>query len=214
MGLVQEFVEFCDHVQTRDHDENSSMTWLDSFRDGRKLLLRVGIHTGTEDVPDQVWEIGAEYTREFSLVELEFNDWTFTDHHALLWDHEEPFSQLNFAGPSSCHREVLWDLYERHRTVAGHWIPFERYMNDQFLRNSLAGGWGVLADGPLCLLREYAAVLSASDLEPYFPHPPRPAHWWDDEHHCWVEDDPKLSVLILGGTSFVVGREFFANRVD
>jgi len=214
MGLVQEFVEFCDHVRTCDHDDNSSMTWLDSYRDGRKLILRVGVRTGSDDVADQIWEIGTEYTREFSLVDFDFSDWTFTDDHVLLWDHQEPFSQLNFAGPSSSHGEVLWALYERHRAVAGHWIPFERYMNGRFLRNRLAGGSGVLADGPECLMREYADVLSRSDLEPYFPYSPRPAHWWDEEDRQWVDPDERLSVLILGGTSYVVGRNFFANRVD
>jgi hypothetical protein len=189
------------------------MTWLDTIRDGRKLAIRVGIRTGTEDVGDEIWEIGAEYTREFSLVEFEFTDWTFTDNHVLLWDHKEPFNQLNFAGAPACHREVLWALHERHRAVAGHWIPFERYLNNLFLRNGLAVGCGVLADGPDRLLREYAAVLSKSDLEPYFPYPARPAHWWDEDNHCWVDDDPKLAVLVLGRSSYIVGRDFFAERV-
>jgi len=213
MCPVQEFIEFCDHVHTRDHDENSSMTWLDTLREGRKLILRLGIHTGMDDVADQIWEIGSECTREFSLVEFEFTDWTFSDDHVLLWDHEEPFSQLNFRGPPSRHEGVLWDLHERHRAVAGQWIPFERYLNGVFLSNRLAGGGGVLADGPDRLLREYAAVLRASELEPYFPYSPRPAHRWDEEDCRWVDEDQKLSVLILGSSSYVVGAGFFANRV-
>jgi len=213
MGLVQEFVEFCDHVQARDHDECWSMTWLDTMREGRALILRLGIHTGMDDVPDQIWEVGSEQTRAFSLVEFEFSDWTFSNDHVLLWDHQEPFSQLNFAGPPSCHGEVLWNLHECHRAVAGHWIPFERYMNSLFLRNGLAGGGGVLADGPDRLLREYAGVLSASDIEPYFPYPPRPPYRWNEEDGRWVDEDQRLSVLILGGSSYVVGADFFANRV-
>jgi len=213
MCPIQDFIEFCDHVHNHDYDENASMTWLDTLREGRKLILHVGIQTGMDDVSNQIWEVGSEHTRAFSLVEFDFTDWTFSDDHVLLWDHQEPFSQLNFAGPPSCHGEVLWNLHERHRAVAGHWIPFERYMNGRFLRNGLAGGGGVLADGPDRLLREYAAVLSASDLEPYFPYPPRPAHGWDEENRRWVDEDQKLSVLILGGSSYVVGTGFFANRL-
>jgi len=213
MCPVQEFIEFCDHVHAQDHDECWSMTWLDTQREGRSLILRLGIYTGMDDVPNQIWEVGSERTRAFSLDEFEFTDWTFSDDHVLLWDHQEPFSQLNFTGPASSHGEVLWDLHERHRAVAGHWIPFERYVNGVFLSNRLAGGGGVLADGPDRLLREYAAVLAESDLEPYFPYPPRPAHWWDDEHRRWVDEDQRLSVLILGGSSYVVGTDFFANRV-
>jgi hypothetical protein len=213
MFPVQEFIEFCDQVHARDHDECWSMTWLDTLREGRKLILRLGILTGMDDVPDQIWEVGSERTRAFSLNEFEFTDWTFSDDHVLLWDHQEPFSQLNFAGPPGSHGDVLCALHERHCSVAGHWIPFERYFNGVFLSNRLAGGGGVLADGPDCLLREYAAVLSESDLEPYFPYSPRPAHSWDEEHSRWVDPDQRLSVLILGSSSYVVGTDFFANRV-
>ena len=60
-------------------------------------------------------------------------------------------------------------LHERHRAVAGHWIPFERYLNSVFLSNRLAGDCGVLADGPDRLLREYAAVLSKAISSLIFP---------------------------------------------
>jgi hypothetical protein len=214
MGLVHQFVEFCDHVQTCDLNENSSMTWLDTFREGRKLILRVGVDTGSDDIPDQIWELGCENTREFSLVEFEFNDWTFTDDHILLWDHKEPFSQLNFVGARSSQGEMLWALYERHRAIAGDWIPFERYLNPGCLKQGLGGCGGVLADGPDRLLREYAEVLSANGVEPYFPYSPRPPYWWDEDNGRWVLEDPNLSVLILGGSSYVVGSDFFASRVD
>ena len=214
MRSVEAFLDFCDVVHARDHHECWSMTWLDTVRDGKSLTLRLGVHAGLDDVPDQVWEVGVRHARVFSLVEFEFTAWTILDDHVLLWDHQEPFSQLNFRGPASRHGEVLWDLHERHRAIAGHWIPFDRYLNGAFLSNRLSGGCGVLADGPDRLLREYAAVLSESDLEPYFPYPPRPPHWWDDEHSRWVDEDQNLSVLILGGSSYVVGADFFANRVE
>jgi hypothetical protein len=214
MCPVQEFIEFCDQVHARDHDECWSMTWLDTVREDRTLILRLGIHTGMDEIPDQIWEVGAQHTRAISLVEFEFTDWTLSDDHVLLWDHEEPFNQLNFIGPASSHGDVLLALHERHRAVAGHWIPFERYVNSFCLANRLAGGFGVLADGPDRLLREYAAVLSESDLKPYFPYSPRPAHRWDEDDCRWVDEDQRLSVLILGGSSYVVGSDFFANRVE
>jgi hypothetical protein len=214
MCPVQDFVEFCDLVHARDHDECWSMAWLDTIREGRKLILRLGIDTGLDEVPNQIWEVGAEHTRAFCLGEFEFTAWTYSSDHALLWEHQEPFTQLNFKGPAGCHGDVICALHARHRAVAGHWIPFERYLNDVFLSNRLAGGCGVLADGPERLLREYAAILAESDLEPYFPYPSRPAHRWDDEQSCWVDPEQRLSVLILGSSSYVVGTDFFANRVD
>jgi hypothetical protein len=214
MCPVQEFIEFCDLVHAQDHDECWSMTWMDTQRDGRALTLRLGIHTGLDEVPNQIWDIGSRHTRAFSLNEFEFTDWTFSNDHVLLWDYAEPFSQLNFSGPAASHGDLLLALHERHRAVVGHWIPFERYLNSFFLSNRLAGGCGVLADGPDRLLREYAAVLSKSDLKPYFPYSPRPALRWDAEDCRWLDDDQKLSVLILGSSSYLVGTDFFADRVE
>jgi hypothetical protein len=214
MQTVEAFLDFCDLVHAQDVHECWSITWLDTLREGKSLTLRLGIETELDEVPDQVWEVGARNTRAFSLDEFEFTSWAVSDDHVLLWEHREPFSQLNIRGPASSHGEVLWDLHERHRTVAGHWIPFDRYLNAAFLANRLSGGCGVLADGPHRLLQEYAAVLAETDLEPYFPYPTRRPHSWDDESSCWVDTDHKLSVLILGGSSYLVGADFFANRVE
>jgi hypothetical protein len=214
MRTVEAFLDFCDLVHSQDCDECWSMTWLDTSRDGKSLALRLGVHTGLDDVPDQVWEVGAGYARVFSLTEFEFTAWNISEDHVLLWEHQDPFNQLNFLGSASSHGEVLWDLHERHKEIAGHWIPFDRYINPALLSNRLSGGCGVLADGPDRLLREYAAVLRESDLEPYFPYPPRPPYRWDDENRRWLDDDQKLSVLILGSTSYIVGTDFFANRIE
>jgi hypothetical protein len=214
MSQVQEFLDFCDLVHAQDLHESWAMTWLDTMREGRSLVLRLAVHTGLDDVPNQIWEVGAHHTRGFSLTEFELGAWAFSRDHVLLWEHQEPFSQLNFCGPSCRHTELLWNLHERHHAIAGHWIPFDRYLNRVCLSNRLSSGCGVLADGPDRLLREYSKVVADSDLEPYFPYSPRPAHWWDDEHERWVDEDRSLSVLILGCSSYIVGDDFFANRLE
>jgi hypothetical protein len=213
MHAVQEFIQYCDHVQADDDHGCWSMTWLDTLREGRSLVLRLAFDHGPNERANEIWEVGCHRTRGFSLVEFELSDWTLADDHVLLWDHQEPFSQLNFLGPHTRHERVLWRLYERHRAVAFPWIPFERYINPAVLESGLSAGSGVLADGPHRLLQAYAEVLADSDLEPYFPYSPRPAHRWDEDRRCWVDEDEKLSVLILGGCSYIVGTDFFASRV-
>ncbi len=89
----------------------------------------------------------------------------------------------------------------------------KRYLNPAILGNCLSTSGGVLADGPDRLLREYAEVLQEHECEPYFPYPPRPAHRWDEDSRCWIDEEDKLSVLILGRSSYIVGTDFFAIRI-
>ena len=130
------------------------------------MVLRLAVDPGLDEGHGQIWEVGSRHTCGFSLVEFEFTDWTLSDDHVLLWDYEEPFSQLNFIGPTTPHEDLLWRLYERHRAVAWPWIPFERYVNPAILESRLSTGSGVLADGPDRLLREYAAVLQEAISSP------------------------------------------------
>jgi hypothetical protein len=214
MGSVEEFLDFCERVDVLDDSENWSMTWLEAWRDNRSVIVRIGVDPRLDEVSHQVWDVGSRSVRAFSLMDFEFTAWTLSDDHALLWEYQEPFSQLNFLGPASSHEDVLCSLHERHRAVAGHWIPFERYINGCFLAKRLSGGSGLLADGPDRLMREYAAVLSESDLRPYFPYPPRPARHWDPQRRRWVDEQERLSALVLGASSYIVGTDFFANRVE
>jgi hypothetical protein len=77
MHPVQDFVQFCEHVDADDEHGCWSMTWLDTLREGRSLALRLAVDTGLNDRPNQIWEVGSHHTRGFSLVEFELSDWTF-----------------------------------------------------------------------------------------------------------------------------------------
>ncbi len=111
-------------------------------------------------------------------------------------------------------------LYERHQDSAEGWIPFPRFLNASHpkLPTLLAGGHGLLADGPIPLMEAYAAVLlehgvRASMLEPRPPQRlevrggPDPCY----ETHTLLEEDRDLAVLTLG-ESFVVAKSFAAMR--
>ena len=159
MHPVQEFIQFCDHVRADDDHDCWSMTWLDTVREGRSLVLRLAVDTGLNERPNQIWEVGSHHARGFSLVEFELTDWTLADDHVLLVGPPGAVQSAQFPAPCKRHEDVLWKLYERHRAVAWPWIPFERYINPAILENCLSTGSGVLADGPDRLLREYADVL-------------------------------------------------------
>lgn len=137
----------------------------------------------------------------------------FLDDHVLLWDYTEPASQLSFHGPDGRHDRLLSDLWVKHRAVVGDWIPYSRYLNGYFVCKGLSGISGVLAYGPDRLLKEYASVFAGSEIEAYFPYPPRPVMRWDEEGSRYVEESRELSVLILGN-SHIIGEHFEAERID
>ena len=72
------------------------MTWLDTLREGRSVVLRLAVDTGLDDLPTRSGKLGSHQARGFSLVEFELTHWTMADDHVLLWDYQEPFLQLNF----------------------------------------------------------------------------------------------------------------------
>jgi len=74
MHPVLEFIQSCDQVCADDDHDCWSMTWLDTIREGRSLVLRLAVDTGLNDRPNQIWEVGCHHTRGFSLVEFELND--------------------------------------------------------------------------------------------------------------------------------------------
>ncbi len=135
------------------------MTWLDTLREGRSLVLRLAVHTGLDDVPDQIWEVGSQHTRGFSLVEFEFTDWTLADDHVLLVGPPGAVQPAQFHRPGHearrCPLEAL-PAPSRGRVAVD---PVRAIHEPGDPGNCLSTGSGVLADGPDRLLREYAAVL-------------------------------------------------------
>ncbi len=221
---MEEFLSLCERLYSLDESESSSVTWRVARRVGQALNLQALVESRLKDIPNQSWEIRVNHVREITLKESQFaalspgcDDFTYSRDHVLLWGYKDLVSQLNFAGPSGNHEDLLWDLYERHRKVTGEWIPFDRCLNGHFIHNRLSGGHGVLAIGPDRLVQEYASVLRGSALEPYFPYPPHmPVRIYGShglEEHLWEAEDVKLSVLVLFG-SYVVGTGFSAERVQ
>ena len=215
MGDIQEFLSFCDLVDF----EYGSIEWRSARKDGGSLELEVFIETGSHELADRAWKIRVEEACEIDLKEQRLGapeELTLSPDHVLLWPYKDMVNQLNFTGPSGTHESLLWDLHDRHWRVTKGWIPFESFINWNFIWNRLSGGHGVLASGPNRLLQEYASVLRESELEPYFPYPPhQPVRAYGPEgvsKLLWEEENPELSVLILFGP-YVIGTGFSAESL-
>jgi len=210
MGEVEEFIKSCELVADPHDPESWTLSWTNVVYGVDHVNVRVLVETHRTAIPDQTWEIRACNPVEITLKAGRTHGAALSRDHALLWPFKEQVSQLNFTGPSASHEGLLWELYEAHHALTKGFIP--RYLNAHFIHNRLSGGFGVLADGPDRLLREYASVLKRSDLESYFPYPSKPPRRVDEDRGQWIVEDRDLSVLILGN-SHIIGTSFGAVRV-
>jgi hypothetical protein len=211
MGDVNAFLEFCELVDRLNDSDRWSLVLAHLSYEADCVTLKVRVETCLDEVPNQDWEIRAHKVREVKLQAGRTHGAELYADHVLLWGYKEPITRLFFKGPPERHEEVLWRLYERNFSLTQGLIPFDRYVNSHFIRNRLSGGFGLLAEGPDRLLREYASVLETTDLEPYFPYNSGLPRRWSEDLRRWVSDDKGLSVLILG-ESHIIGTSFSADR--
>ena len=212
MDEVADFLTSCERVADPHDSESWTLSWTNADYGSDHVSVRVLVETNRDATPDQTWEIRASDPLEVSLKAGSSHGAALSRDHVLLWPFKEQVSQLNFRGPVASHESLLWELYEAHQALTKGLIPFDLYLNPHFTRNRLSGGFGVLAHGPDRLLREYAAVLKRSDLEPYFPYPVKPPLRLSNGGQGWIVEDRDLSVLILG-KSHIIGTSFTAVRV-
>ena len=182
MRTVDAFLDFCDLVHARDYHECWSMTWLDTLRRGQVAHVATGgAHGAGRHAGPGLGSGHAIHTRVFAgRIRVHRLDDLRRPRLALGRIRSRSASSI-----SAARRRAMARFSGTCTSVIGR-SPGTGFRSiaistRRFLSNRLSGGCGVLADGPDRLLREYAAVLSESDLEPYFPYPPRPPHSWDDE---------------------------------
>jgi hypothetical protein len=190
------------------HNGSLNITHIEGSEYALTFFVDVSVTDATDIHPR--WQIICSGVREHS-VSLGYSDemW-LSNNHVLLWTHTAPTTSLYFHGTCENAAAVTGALYERHWELARKWIPFHTFLNSLMEPTKLiAGGGGMLADGPEPFILAYEEVMqrfgfSTSHLE---PKPPR--HW---NGEAWVEETAALSVLILEDF-FIVAENFEAKKV-
>lgn len=81
--------------------------------------------------------------------------------HPLLRQFADEQGELFFRGKPADPARLVGELWLAHRGAAASWIPFDRYLaRGRVLADTLALGFGSLAEGPTFLLAAYADVLT------------------------------------------------------
>ncbi len=137
-------------------------------------------------------------------------DLQFSNDHVLLWPHAGRQSATSFYGRAENPSAVAGALYQRHWELAGKWLPFHRFLNPGVrLTELIAGGFGMLAEGPEPLILAYEEVMQRHGLSTSHRDPRKPVYRGGDG---WLEQKAALSVLILG-ESYIVAEEFTAKAI-
>jgi len=117
----------------------------------------------------------------------------------------DPLRDLTFTGRPKSLEELAWNLFAAHRSVAGDWISFEKYLNPCLdVAALLTSGFGKLADGPEFIVVELNRVLMDSGLQATLGAPHRVKFWEDGAWHDVVS--PLCGIAF--GESWIVASGF------
>lgn len=192
------------------------------FEDGGRLSLRtfhradagctlaLDLVTGVDGEPAQGWRFHCADCLEYRLS----SGWMGTMHlvtppHVLLARWTDPYATLWFSGPTTEPGRIAEALARRHQRQSEGFSGLPTWLNGaQGVSKVLELGIGLLAEGPVSILREYASVLCEHGLEPSLREY-QPNHV-DGRRPDW--DRESLGALTLGD-SYVVGTGWRVERL-
>lgn len=168
--------------------------------DDDREALRIDLRFGAADGRTAARQIACSGVVTWTLRDDDFDDVWIADEHPALLPYREPRSELYFSGGPGRDPEVTAALlHQAWFDLLQGYVPFETHVNRGFgtLAALLGQTTGLVARGPVSVMLALAEVLAAAGLAPsvvdLVVQPNRPGG---------------LRVLVLGPSSWVVGRRF------
>lgn len=202
-------------LQSPDFDEEPGFRCMSMATTDAGLALDVMIHR-SDGGEGQVWRIECTGVKAYQLRDGLAPWLDLVVDHPLLLPFNDPVTQLFFRGQVADPSGVVGDLYMRHNEITGRWIPFEKFINGlvESLPKLLTNTSGMLAAGPVTLLKGYAGVLNTYGVRTSMLETRPPAIQSGKER----TDAPRVGALLLETTplesSFVVAERFEAHRLS
>jgi hypothetical protein len=181
-----------------DFEDYGSLELTEAKIDGTRLTL--AFRVTADDYPEfhPNWNVICRAVQEHSLSLGFHYECEYSPNHALLVPYRAPQTSTSFYGKVENASSVVGALVKRHKTIAGDWIPFERFLNKEVdVTELIAGGFGMLAEGPEPFILAYEDTLRQHGFSTSHVEPSQPAHPNGDE----------MSVLILDH-AYVIAEEF------
>jgi hypothetical protein len=128
------------------------------------VTLRVQLDDGETGAPVELWRVVCSGFQEFAIRPEPGEVAVFNATHAAVRQYVDPNAELFFAGVAAAPGQIAERLRATHQRIAGHWIPFERYMNRISIADLLGMGGGKIFSGPLFLALEFERVLGEAGV--------------------------------------------------
>lgn len=205
--MMKDLMAITDNI----YEDYGSFTLTRSELREDSLLLFVNIHA--DEYPDAPphWEVTCSRVREHSLTLGEHYDFEFTNNHILILPHISPWTTTSFYGKAENPGEVVSALYKKHRELVEKWIdeiPFHKFLNPMKIEELIAGGFGMLAEGPEFFVYAYENVMQQYGFSTSHT-PSRAAMYFDEKEIAWIKQQPVLSILVIGN-SYIIAESFDA----
>ncbi|MBE2185426.1 MAG: hypothetical protein IAE99_01465 [Rhodothermales bacterium] len=186
--------------------EDNGMLRVTGFEcQGAEATLRFDLHTGVEQEPPQPWRVDCHGLEGFAFSSSLAYNLDVTDDDPALWPHTQPSAKLycSVVTPDKADA-LLGALYRAHVEAVGEAdeaIPFGRGLNAV---NAFDGGLGLVAEGPLSLLRAYQRSLEVHGVRTSVIGE-QPPHRWDGQQ--WIRMPAGLQLLVFGD-NWIVAESF------
>lgn len=120
-----------------------------------------------KDWVDQRWQVNLKgFKVAIVSVETSINV-EFETEHALLWEHQDPLSNLYFSGVPADVFKLYWDLTLVHNELFENYVEVDRFLNHQNVNfdELLKAGAGLFAKGPQRLMSKSAELLEKHSVK-------------------------------------------------
>jgi len=169
-----------------------------------KLQFDFVLHLGDEEKTKQQWQMIIEgYKTSRFYPEKLGSYFQYYDHHFLLWEFQNIWTELYVKKKSINPEALLADLCVTHQKSFGNFLPLGKFFNgaNNFLElcNS---GFGLFSKGPKKILDVYYDCLQRAGTEPYFFGQSNPGL-----------ENSDLKLLIIGDCYFI-GNNFHFRRSE
>lgn len=187
--------------QMSDEDDDDLIIQLNNaVWKEQSLILQINL--GLAGEAKENWEIRCSEVLSYQLSGGYAAILDLVNDHPLLWEFKQENVSAFFYGVPENIQGAITALYEVHESLFNSHISFARYVHGiSPLSQLLSTGGGLLARGPIELLKQYQAKLSLFGTQVSICSAEKPIYDADEIKLLWI------------GSSYIIGKQWSAHKL-